>query len=85
MTQSDIFEYLKLGTFKNSSNPLFVCRNDKEATIIEHSGKFLKQNIFKLPDFRAEFGDDLRSFSVMSFLSFLALYLTIIMLHCQRF
>ncbi|TQV63493.1 MAG: DEAD/DEAH box helicase [Sulfurovum sp.] len=74
MTQSDIFEYLKLGTFKNSSNPLFVCRNDKEATSIEHSGKFLKQNIFKLPDFRAEFGDDLRSFSDELFELFSSLF-----------
>jgi len=63
MTQSDIYEYLKLGTFSKKDHPLFVCKNDKEATIIEHSGNFLQYNIFKLPDFRCEIGDDLRSFS----------------------
>lgn len=42
---------------------LLLCENDKEAHLLAEVALFKGLKTFLLPDFRAEFGDDLRSFS----------------------
>ncbi|QCD52303.1 transcription-repair coupling factor [Campylobacter sp. RM16192] len=57
--QAKIYEY-----FLNPSEiELLVCEDDKEALMIENALNFTDIKAFRLPDFRANFGDDLRSFS----------------------
>ncbi|ARJ57326.1 DEAD/DEAH box helicase [Campylobacter cuniculorum] len=57
--QASFYEYLK------HSNPceLILCEDDKEADLLSQISLFLGIKTFVLPDFRAEFGDDLRVFS----------------------
>ncbi|MCH5336279.1 MAG: DEAD/DEAH box helicase [Campylobacter sp.] len=57
--QASFYEYLK------HSKPceLILCEDDKEADLLSQISLFLGIKTFVLPDFRAEFGDDLRVFS----------------------
>ncbi|EAL5740040.1 transcription-repair coupling factor [Campylobacter lari] len=56
--QAKLYEYLL-----SNKTELIVCENDKEADELAQVCLFLKFKTFVLPDFRAEFGSDLRSFS----------------------
>ena len=49
---------------KNSSNlaQILICEDEKEAQIAKDAAEFAGWKCFVLPDFRAKFGDDLRSF-----------------------
>ena len=49
---------------KNSSNlaQILICEDEKEAQIAKDAAEFAGRRCFVLPDFRAKFGDDLRSF-----------------------
>lgn len=55
--QDSVFEY-----FSKNYKQILVCDDDKEAFLCEQTLKFLELNTYTLPDFRANFGDDLRSF-----------------------
>lgn len=55
--QDKVFEYFSL-----NSKQILVCDDDKEAFLCGEVTKFLGFNTYILPDFRANFGDDLRSF-----------------------
>ncbi len=57
--QASFYEYLK------DSNPceLVLCEDDEEADLLSQVSLFLGFKSFVLPDFRAEFGEDLRAFS----------------------
>ncbi len=57
--QASFYEYL------SGKNPceLILCEDDKEADLLSQISLFLGIKTFVLPDFRAEFGDDLRIFS----------------------
>ncbi|MDL0114654.1 helicase-related protein [Campylobacter felis] len=57
--QASFFEYLKKGNFCE----LLLCENEKEADALSQVSAFFEIKTFVLPDFRAEFGDDLRAFS----------------------
>jgi len=57
--QAAFFEYLQ----ENKICELILCENDKEADLLAQVSLFLGIKTFVLPDFRAEFGDDLRAFS----------------------
>ncbi|EAL5902180.1 transcription-repair coupling factor [Campylobacter lari] len=56
--QAKLYEYLL-----SNKTELIICENDKEADELAQVCLFLKLKTFILPDFRAEFGSDLRSFS----------------------
>ncbi|EAI9064914.1 DEAD/DEAH box helicase [Campylobacter lari] len=56
--QAKLYEYLL-----SNKTELIVCENDKEADELAQVCLFLNLKTFVLPDFRAEFGSDLRSFS----------------------
>ncbi|TXE83544.1 DEAD/DEAH box helicase [Campylobacter peloridis] len=56
--QAKLYEYLL-----NNKTELVICEDDKEADDLAQICLFLKFKTFILPDFRAEFGSDLRSFS----------------------
>ncbi|MCR8677132.1 DEAD/DEAH box helicase [Campylobacter sp. S4:11] len=56
--QAKLYEYLL-----SSKTELIICENDKEADELAQVCLFLNFKTFVLPDFRAEFGSDLRSFS----------------------
>ncbi|MBE3022467.1 transcription-repair coupling factor [Campylobacter sp. 7477a] len=56
--QAKVYEYLS----KNSCE-ILICEDDKEANLCADAAEFAGYKSFKLPDFRARFGDDLRSFS----------------------
>ncbi|KAA6227528.1 DEAD/DEAH box helicase [Campylobacter sp. LR196d] len=56
--QAAFFEYLC-----NKSCELLLCENDKEADLLAQVAIFKGLKTFVLPDFRANFGDDLRVFS----------------------
>jgi transcription-repair coupling factor (superfamily II helicase) len=56
--QAKVYEYLK-----NHTHPdIFITLDDKHSQSISQVTKFLGYKTFTLPDFRASFGDDLRSF-----------------------
>lgn len=57
--QASFFEYFKNGNFCE----VLLCENDKEADLLAQVPPFFNIKSFVLPDFRAEFGDDLRAFS----------------------
>ncbi|MDO5045075.1 DEAD/DEAH box helicase [Campylobacter sp.] len=57
--QARVYEYL----LNSNEAEIIICEDDKEALLIENAAKFLGIEPFCLPDFRARFGDDLRSFS----------------------
>ena len=56
--QSEVFEYL----LNKGDAKIIVCEDDKEALAIENAVNYSGVKAFRLPDFRANFGDDLRSF-----------------------
>ncbi|MCV3469752.1 DEAD/DEAH box helicase [Campylobacter sp. CNRCH_2015_0814] len=56
--QAKLYEYLL-----SNKTELIICENDKEADELAQVCLFLNLKTFVLPDFRAEFGSDLRSFS----------------------
>ena len=56
--QAAIFEYLK----SNPNIQLLITKDEKEAKKAADCALYLGYNSFVLPDFRASFGDDLRSY-----------------------
>ena len=56
--QARVYEYL----LKNDAQ-ILICEDDKEASLCADAAEFAGFKAFRLPDFRAHFGDDLRSFS----------------------
>lgn len=64
--QAQCYEFLST----NKDCELILTADDKQALHVKQVANFLGLNSFVLPDFRANFGDDLRSFSV-EFLDFL--------------
>ncbi|MCV3530020.1 DEAD/DEAH box helicase [Campylobacter sp. CNRCH_2007_0968H] len=56
--QAKLYEYLL-----SNKTELIICENDKETDELAQVCLFLKLKTFILPDFRAEFGSGLRSFS----------------------
>lgn len=56
--QARVYEYLKLGGEKN----FLLCRDDKEAVKISDAAIFAGKKTFVLPDFRANFGEDLKPY-----------------------
>lgn len=55
--QAKVYEY-----FLKNKKDILICENDKEAIKCSNVLRFLGYEVFTLPDFRAEFGDDLRSY-----------------------
>ncbi|EKH5339395.1 TPA: transcription-repair coupling factor, partial [Campylobacter jejuni] len=57
--QASFYEYLQ--------NPkiceLLLCKDEKQADLLAQVSRFKGLKTFVLPDFRAQFGDDLRAFS----------------------
>ena len=60
MSQSALFEYFK--TNKKADMELLICEDTKEAHELESVAKFFNKDVVLFPDFRAGFGDDLRSY-----------------------
>ncbi|MDR3177944.1 MAG: transcription-repair coupling factor [Campylobacteraceae bacterium] len=56
--QAAVYEYLKSG----GDAELIICRDDKEAFTLSNAAMFAARKTFVLPDLRASFGDDLRSY-----------------------
>lgn len=57
--QTNFFEYLQGSNIAQ----LVLCEDDKESFLLSQVALFKSLKTFVLPDFRAEFGDDLRAFS----------------------
>ncbi|EHG4957448.1 DEAD/DEAH box helicase [Campylobacter coli] len=57
--QANFFEYLQ----DSNIAQLVLCEDDKESFLLSQVALFKDLKTFVLPDFRAEFGDDLRAFS----------------------
>ncbi len=60
MSQSVLFEYFK--TSKDQDMEVLICEDSKEAGELGSVAKFFNKDVIIFPDFRAGFGDDLRSF-----------------------
>ncbi|WP_103640770.1 transcription-repair coupling factor [Campylobacter concisus] len=56
--QAKVYEYLL-----THAPQILICEDDKEAALCADAASFADFNAFKLPDFRAKKGDDLRSFN----------------------
>ena len=56
--QAKVYEYLL-----THAPQILICEDDKEAALCADAASFAGFNAFKLPDFRAKKGDDLRSFN----------------------
>ena len=56
--QAKVYEYLL-----THAPQILICEDDKEAAICADAASFAGFSAFKLPDFRAKKGDDLRSFN----------------------
>ncbi|MDR1460175.1 MAG: transcription-repair coupling factor [Campylobacteraceae bacterium] len=56
--QAAVYEYLKNG----GDAELILCRDDKEAFLLFNAAVLAKRKAFVLPDLRAAFGEDLRSY-----------------------
>ncbi|MDR0665846.1 MAG: transcription-repair coupling factor [Campylobacteraceae bacterium] len=56
--QAAVFEYLK----QKSEVEVIICKDDKDAFTVSNAAAFAGRETFTLPDFRASFGDDLRSY-----------------------
>ncbi|WP_103620902.1 transcription-repair coupling factor [Campylobacter concisus] len=56
--QAKVYEYLL-----THAPQILVCEDDKEAALCANAASFAGFSAFKLPDFRAKKGDDLRSFN----------------------
>ena len=61
MSQKVLFEYFKKS--KNQDMEILICEDSKEASELESVAKFFNKPVLVFPDFRAGFGDDLRSFT----------------------
>ena len=74
MSQAVLFHH-----FKNSKSQdeveLLLCEDAKEAYELENVAKFFGRNVIVFPDFRASYGDDLRSYKEELFELFFALRL----------
>ena len=60
MSQKELFNY-----YKNSSSKeleLLICEDSKESHELESVAKFFKKDVIVFPDFRASYGDDLRTY-----------------------
>ena len=55
--QAEVYEY-----FLQNQKELLICEDEKEAAACEQVLKFMGYAAFCLPDFRASFGEDLRSY-----------------------
>ena len=55
--QAEVYEY-----FLQNQKELLICEDEKEAAACEQVLKFMGYAVFCLPDFRASFGEDLRSY-----------------------
>lgn len=60
MTQATLFHYFK-NTPKDDLE-ILICEDTKEAQTLESVAKYFKREVLVFPDFRASFGDDLRSY-----------------------
>jgi transcription-repair coupling factor (superfamily II helicase) len=56
--QARIYEYLQ----QSFNHNLYITKDEKEAALVAEVTAFLGYPTFKLPDFRANFGDDLRPY-----------------------
>ncbi|WP_103600882.1 transcription-repair coupling factor [Campylobacter concisus] len=56
--QAKVYEY-----FLTHAPQILICEDDKEAALCADTASFAGFSAFKLPDFRAKKGDDLRSFN----------------------
>ena len=56
--QAKVYEYLL-----THASQILICEDDKEAALCADAASFAGFSAFKLPDFRAKKGDDLRSFN----------------------
>ncbi|MDR2080726.1 MAG: transcription-repair coupling factor [Campylobacteraceae bacterium] len=56
--QAAVFEFLK----QDNETEIIICKDDKDAFVISNAAMFSGRETFTLPDFRASFGDDLRSY-----------------------
>ena len=56
--QAKVYEYLL-----THAPQILICEDDKEAALCADAASFAGFSAFKLPDFRAKKGDDLRSFN----------------------
>ena len=60
MSQPALYNFFK--SEKHDSLDLLICEDTKEAESLESVAKFFKRETLLFPDFRATFGDDLRSY-----------------------
>ena len=60
MSQATLFNYFN--SSKSDDLELLICEDLKEAYELESVAKFFKRDYLLFPDFRASFGDDLRSY-----------------------
>ena len=72
MPQTALFNYFK--TQKKESLDLLICEDTKEAESLESVAKFFQRDTLVFPDFRASYGDDLRSYKEELHELFFALY-----------
>lgn len=61
MSQKVLFEYFKES--KNQDLEVLICEDSKEASELDSVAKFFEKETIVFPDFRAGYGDDLRSFT----------------------
>ena len=61
--QAKVYEFLTSG----GEAQILVCEDEREAVLVADAAEFAGFSAFKLPDFRARKGDDLRSFSAELF------------------
>ena len=60
MSQTALFNHFK--THKKESLEVLICEDSTEAQTLQSVAKFFKRETILFPDFRATFGDDLRSY-----------------------
>ena len=60
MSQNALFEYFK--TTQNQDIEVLLCEDSKEVKELADVARFFKKDVLLFPDFRAGYGDDLRSF-----------------------
>jgi len=60
MSVSSLYQYFK--TQKKQNLEVLICEDSKEADELKSVADFFKKDVLVFPDFRAGFGDDLRSF-----------------------
>lgn len=62
MSVKVLFEYFKES--KKQDMQVLICQDSKEAQSLENVAKFFNKDVIVFPDFRASYGDDLRSFTL---------------------